>query len=76
MSDKTHREKLTELGGWDNELVSVNAGAVKEIIIDLEGAKEEITKLKQERDDCKKALVTERNLSDIQRSLERIMINR
>ena len=73
MSDKTHREKLTELGGWDNELVSVNAGAVKEIIIDLEGAKEEINNLKRERDDCKKALVLERNLSDIQR---RIMINR
>ena len=49
MSDKTHREKLTELGGWDNSLVSVNAGSVKEIIVELENAEKEITKLKQDR---------------------------
>jgi len=28
-----YRKMLTDIGGWDNEFVSVNAGAVKEIII-------------------------------------------
>ncbi len=38
MSKKSWREKLEEIGGYDNEFTSVPAGAVREIIEELESA--------------------------------------
>lgn len=37
---------LEKIGGWDNEMVNVPAGAVRKIIEDLEAAAEEIERLK------------------------------
>jgi hypothetical protein len=35
---KKWREDLEKVGGWDNEMVTVPAGAVRKIIEDLEAA--------------------------------------
>lgn len=41
MSDKkTWREKLEEIGGYENEMVSVSAGAVREMINEMEALEE------------------------------------
>lgn len=40
------RADLEKIGGWDNEMVSVPAGAVRKIIEDLDAAADEIDRLK------------------------------
>lgn len=36
MSNKSWREQLTEMGGYENAFVAINAGTVREIIQELE----------------------------------------
>ena len=42
---KSWREKLTEIGGYENELLSVPAGSVVKIIEELEVCREESSRL-------------------------------
>lgn len=44
MGRKNYRKMLEELGGWDNELVQVPAGGVREVIEDLEALEARIQK--------------------------------
>lgn len=53
---KTWRQKLEEVGGWENEMVSVPAGAVRKIIEDLEAHERELERVKAERDGLRRAL--------------------
>lgn len=46
MSNKSWRKQLEEIGGYDNELMSVPAGVVRKIIRELENACDEIDQLR------------------------------
>ena len=45
MSKLSWREKLTEIGGYENDLLGVPAGAVRKIIAELEDCREENIRL-------------------------------
>ncbi len=44
---KSWRKQLTEMGGYENAFLSINAGAVREIIQELEECRTENTRLQQ-----------------------------
>jgi len=76
LSDESVNDAIAHVTGFQKLLKLNNAEAAHYLDIVIAKAafsQQEINNLKRERDDCKKALVLERNLSDIQR---RIMINR
>ena len=50
VSGKNWRAMLTALGGYDNDLVPVPAGGVREIISDVEALTTEVAELKEARD--------------------------
>jgi len=47
MSKLSWREQLTEMGGYDNAFIGIHAGAVREIIQELEDCRTENTRLQQ-----------------------------
>ena len=47
MSKLSWREQLTEMGGYDNAFLGIHAGAVREIIQELEDCTEENLRLQR-----------------------------
>lgn len=47
MSKKSWREKLAEIGGYENAILGINAGAVREIIKELEDCGDENERLRK-----------------------------
>jgi len=47
VSEKTWRQKLEQVGGYENDMVGVNAGTVRMIIDELEDCREDNEKLRQ-----------------------------
>lgn len=46
MSEKSWREKLTDVGGYDNELLGIPAGGVREMVDEIERLSAEVKSLK------------------------------
>lgn len=52
---KTWRQQLEEIGGYENELVPIAAGAVRKIIDELEAAQKDAERYRWLREDCIRA---------------------
>lgn len=54
MSKLSWREQLTEMGGYDNAFLGIHAGAVREIIEELEDCRTENARLQQQLEQFKR----------------------
>jgi hypothetical protein len=72
---KDHRKMLEEIGGYENELVSVNAGGVREIIDDLEYVQNEKESLEKENLELRAHINILESDLDIDRANIRALLN-
>ena len=48
MSNKTWRQKLEEIGGYENEMIGVPAGGVRQMVDELEALQAELTAAREQ----------------------------